>query len=158
MDAQVADDQKHLDDEKSGKATAEEDKATAEKDLDVTMDELTSQTEQLATARGSCLQTAADKDIADTIEFFNNDFLKVTPEARGRGSLVWRLDLPAPECSSVLHWLRDERQVESCLKPCVKVESCLKPYCEPAAFVACLGSGDPCSNNQGCRGDPCLAT
>jgi len=65
LDAQVADDQKHLDDEKSGKATAEEDKATAEKDLDVTVNELTSQTEQLATARGSCLQTAADHEASN---------------------------------------------------------------------------------------------
>ena len=74
-------------------------------------------------------------------------------------SVTWSEARHCPtECSSVLHWLRDERQVESCLEPCVKVESCLKPYCVLAAFMACPGSGDPCSNNQGCRGIPCLAT
>ena len=36
----------------------------------------------------------------------------------------------------------------------VKVESCLKTYCEPVAFAACPGSGDPCSGNQCGRGDP----
>merc|ERR1711957_443380 len=41
---------------------AEEDKATAEKDLEVTVNELSSQTEMLATARGSCLTVAADHE------------------------------------------------------------------------------------------------
>merc|ERR1711957_668594 len=62
LESQTADDKQHLDDEKAGKATAEEDKATAEKDLEVTVNELSSQTEMLATARGSCLTTAADHE------------------------------------------------------------------------------------------------
>merc|ERR1712085_48713 len=62
FESELANDQKHLDDEKAGKATAEEDKATAEKDLEVTVNELNSQTEALATARGSCLTIAADHE------------------------------------------------------------------------------------------------
>merc|ERR1712085_157822 len=62
LESQTADDKKHLDDEKAGKATAEEDKATAEKDLEVTVNEFKSQTEQLATARSSCIQVAVDHE------------------------------------------------------------------------------------------------
>ena len=62
FESELANDQEHLDDEKAGKATAEEDKATAEKDLEVTVNELNSQTEALATARGSCLTIAADHE------------------------------------------------------------------------------------------------
>merc|ERR1712085_187961 len=62
FESELANDQKHLDDEKAGKATAEEDKATAEKDLEVTVNEFKSQTEQLATARSSCIQVAVDHE------------------------------------------------------------------------------------------------
>merc|ERR1740139_1349483 len=62
LESQSADDSKHLEDEKTGKASAEEDTASAEKDLEVTSDDLATSQDQLATARSSCIQVAADHE------------------------------------------------------------------------------------------------
>merc|ERR1719346_916160 len=62
LEDQSAADTKDLEDEKAGKASAEEAKATAKGDLDVTSKELASSKQQLATAHSSCLQVAADHE------------------------------------------------------------------------------------------------
>merc|ERR1719199_46529 len=60
LEAQLAQDNKDLDQTKTGKAAAEETKATAEGDLDHTTKDLNSEQAALANAQGSCMQVAAD--------------------------------------------------------------------------------------------------
>merc|ERR550514_48239 len=60
LEAQLAQDNKDLDETKTGKTAAEETKATAEGDLDQTTKELNKEEGALATAQGSCMQVAAD--------------------------------------------------------------------------------------------------
>jgi len=62
LDDKIAADTKDMDDEKAGKASAEEAKATDEGDLGMTSKELASSKQQLATAHSSCLETAADHE------------------------------------------------------------------------------------------------
>merc|ERR550514_1325924 len=60
LEAQLAQDNKDLDETKTGKAASEETKATAEGDLDHTTKDLKNEEAALATAQGSCMQVAAD--------------------------------------------------------------------------------------------------
>jgi len=60
LEDQLAADAKDMDDEKSGKAQAEESKATAEGDLEMTSKDLASSKGQLATAHATCLTMASD--------------------------------------------------------------------------------------------------
>merc|ERR1719491_962652 len=62
LEAQMADDSKIMDEEKSGKEAAAEGKATAEGDLSVTVAELKGSREALATANSDCMTTAADHE------------------------------------------------------------------------------------------------
>merc|ERR1719414_818168 len=62
LEDQSAADTKDLEDEKAEKAGAAEAQATAKSDLDVTSKELASSKQQLATARSTCLQVAADHE------------------------------------------------------------------------------------------------
>merc|ERR1719162_2968305 len=62
LEDQMAADNKDMDDEKASRASAGESKASAEGDLDMTTKDLAASTQQLATARGSCLQVAADHE------------------------------------------------------------------------------------------------
>jgi hypothetical protein len=59
---QLSADEKDMSDEKTSKANSEESKARAEGDLDMTVKVLASSNSQLATARSSCLQVAADHE------------------------------------------------------------------------------------------------
>jgi len=59
---QSAADNKDMEDEKAGKASATEAQATAKGDLDVTNKELASAKQQLATAQATCLQVSADHE------------------------------------------------------------------------------------------------
>jgi len=65
LEDQMAADNKDMDDEKASKASAGEGKAGAEGDLDMTSKELAASQQQLATARGSCLQVAADHEATE---------------------------------------------------------------------------------------------
>merc|ERR1719162_2808276 len=65
LEDQMAADDKDMDDEKASKASAGESKAGAEGDLDMTSKELAASQQQLATARGSCLQVAADHEATE---------------------------------------------------------------------------------------------
>lgn len=56
---QISSDSKDMADEKAGKAAAQQAKATAEGDLTVTTRELSDSRNQLATAKGTCMQVAA---------------------------------------------------------------------------------------------------
>jgi len=62
LDDQVAADTKDLNEQKSAKASAEEDKAGAEGDLAVTIKDLSGSNAALATANGDCMTTAADHE------------------------------------------------------------------------------------------------
>jgi len=62
LEDQTAADSKDMDDEKASRASSEEGKAGAEGDLSMTSKELASSQQQLATARSSCLQVAADHE------------------------------------------------------------------------------------------------
>merc|ERR1719166_779907 len=66
LEDQSAADTKDMEDEKAGRASAEEARATAKGDLDVTSKELASSKQQLATAHSSCLQVAADHEATVT--------------------------------------------------------------------------------------------
>merc|ERR1740139_1814479 len=79
LEDQTAADTKHMKEEKAGKAEAEEKKAGAQGDLDVTSKELASSEKQLATARGTCLQIAADHEATVAAR---KEELKVITEAR----------------------------------------------------------------------------
>jgi len=62
LEGQVAADGKDLDEEKSGKAAAEEEQAAAEGDLKVTTEELANAETNLATSNMNCMTTAADHE------------------------------------------------------------------------------------------------
>jgi len=62
LEDQSAADTKDMEDEKAGRASAEEAKATAESDLGMTSKELATSKQQLATAHSTCLQVAADHE------------------------------------------------------------------------------------------------
>merc|ERR1719440_17275 len=62
LEDQMAADNKDLDEEKAGKANAEEEKATSEGDLATTVKELKTAEEGLATANSDCMTTAADHE------------------------------------------------------------------------------------------------
>jgi len=62
LEDQSAADAKDMDDEKAGRAAAEEAKATAARDLQMTSKELASSKQQLATAHATCMQVAADHE------------------------------------------------------------------------------------------------
>jgi len=79
LEDQLANDNKHMKDEKAGRAAAEEAKATDEGDLDVTNKELADSKEQQATTRSTCVQVAADHD---TTVAARTEELKVIAQAR----------------------------------------------------------------------------
>jgi len=60
LEDQIAADAEDMDDEKAGRAHAEESKATAEGDLEMTSKDLASSKAQLATAHSTCLTVASD--------------------------------------------------------------------------------------------------
>merc|ERR1719498_1413411 len=62
LDDQMAADTKEMNEEKSAKASAEEDKAAAEGDLATTIKELKTAQDGLATANTDCMTTAADHE------------------------------------------------------------------------------------------------
>merc|ERR1711920_782478 len=78
LEDQMAADTKDMDDEKSGKAAAEESKAASQSDLDMTNKELANSKKQLATAQSSCVKIAADHDATVAAR---NEELKVIAEA-----------------------------------------------------------------------------
>merc|ERR1740139_105777 len=79
LEDQAAADTKHMNEEKAGKAEAEEKKAGAQGDLEMTSKELASSKQQLATAQATCLQVAADHEA--TVAARTGE-LKVIAEAR----------------------------------------------------------------------------
>jgi len=62
LEGQIGADTKDMDEEKAGKAAAEEQKATDEADLAVTTKDLANGNSELAKATSNCLQTAADHE------------------------------------------------------------------------------------------------
>merc|ERR1719499_1953936 len=62
LEDQVAADTKDFEDEKAGRASADEAKVTAEADLGMTSKSLASSKQQLATAQSTCLTVAADHE------------------------------------------------------------------------------------------------
>jgi len=62
LEDQASNDNKHMENEKAGRAAAEEAKAAAEGDLGMTNKELADSKGQQATARSTCLQVAADHE------------------------------------------------------------------------------------------------
>merc|ERR1719497_84655 len=62
LEDQAAADSKDMSDEKAARASASESKATAEGDLDMTAKSLAASQQQLATARATCMQVAADHE------------------------------------------------------------------------------------------------
>merc|ERR1719224_185935 len=62
LEDQIAADTKDLDEQKSTKASSEEDKATAEGDLSTTIKNLEKGESDLATANSDCMTTAADHE------------------------------------------------------------------------------------------------
>merc|ERR1719296_316526 len=80
LEDQIANDNKHMEDEKAGRAAAEEAKAGAEGDLSMTNKGLADSKSQQATARSTCVQVAADHEA--TVAARTNE-LKVIATARG---------------------------------------------------------------------------
>merc|ERR1712203_1132061 len=78
LEDQMAADTKDMEDEKAGKAAAEEGKASSQSDLDMTNKELADSKKQLATAQASCVKIAADHDATVAAR---NEELKVIAEA-----------------------------------------------------------------------------
>merc|ERR1712203_542591 len=78
LEDQMAADTKDMNDEKAGKASAEEGKASSQSDLDMTNKELANSKKQLATAQSSCVKIAADHDATVAAR---NEELKVIAEA-----------------------------------------------------------------------------
>merc|ERR1712203_962239 len=78
LDDQMAADTKDMNDEKAGKAAAEESKTAAQSDLDMTNKELANSKNQLATTQSSCVKIAADHDATVAAR---NEELKVIAEA-----------------------------------------------------------------------------
>merc|ERR1712032_350965 len=62
LEDQIAADTKDMDEEKAGKAEAEEGKAAAEGDLEVTNNELKAAQEALEVSNANCMQVAADHE------------------------------------------------------------------------------------------------
>jgi len=62
LEDQASADTKDMDDQKAGRASAEEEKATSENDLEMTVRELSSSKQQLKTAQSSCMKVAADHE------------------------------------------------------------------------------------------------
>merc|ERR1719497_256768 len=79
LEDQAAADAKDMADEKAAKASASENKATAEGDLDMTQKDLAASKKQLATARATCVQVAADHE---TTTAARKEELGVIAEAR----------------------------------------------------------------------------
>merc|ERR1739838_994140 len=78
LDDQMAADTKDMNDEKAGRAAAEESKVSSQSDLDMTNKELANSKKQLATAQSSCVKIAADHDATVAAR---NEELKVIAEA-----------------------------------------------------------------------------
>merc|ERR1740122_650524 len=79
LDDQMAADTKDMDDEKAGKAAAEQSKVSSQSDLDMTNKELDNSQKQLATAQSSCLKVAADYEATVAAR---SEELKVIAEAQ----------------------------------------------------------------------------
>jgi DNA polymerase II small subunit/DNA polymerase delta subunit B len=79
LDDQMAADTKDMEDEKAGKAEAEEGKATAEGDLKETVKLLKNTKDDLATASSTCMTTAADHEATVNAR---NEELKAIATAR----------------------------------------------------------------------------
>merc|ERR1719394_216062 len=79
LEDQVATDTNHMAEEKAGRSAAEESKATAQGDLGMTTKELANSKQQQATARATCLQTAADHEATVAAR---TEELKVIADAR----------------------------------------------------------------------------
>jgi len=79
LDDQMAADTKDMEDEKAGKAEAEEGKATAEGDLEETVKLLKNTKDDLATASSTCMTTAADHEATVNAR---NEELKAIATAR----------------------------------------------------------------------------
>merc|ERR550532_3994629 len=79
LEDQVATDTKHMSEEKAGRSAAEESKAAAQGDLGMTAKELVNSKQQQATARATCLQTAADHEATVAAR---KEELKVIADAR----------------------------------------------------------------------------
>merc|ERR1719201_1876864 len=62
LDGEIGADTKDLDDQKSGKAAAEEEKASAEGDLTGTTKQLANAESDLSTSNMNCMTTAADHE------------------------------------------------------------------------------------------------
>merc|ERR1719240_129626 len=80
LEDQMAADTKDLDEEKAGKAAAEEDKAASEGDLEVTTADLTATKESLETLTATCEQVTSDHEATVTARA---EELKVITEAIG---------------------------------------------------------------------------
>merc|ERR1719356_2045850 len=78
LEDQIAADTKDMDDEKAGRAAAEEGKASSQSDLAMTNKELSNSKKQLATAQASCVKIAADHDATVAAR---NEELKVIAQA-----------------------------------------------------------------------------
>merc|ERR1740129_1667732 len=78
LEDQMAADTKDMDDEKAGRAAAEEGKVSSQSDLGMTNKELANSKKQLATAQASCVKIAADHDATVAAR---NEELKVIAEA-----------------------------------------------------------------------------
>merc|ERR1740129_786653 len=78
LEDQMAADTKDMNDEKAGRAAAEESKVSSQSDLDMTNKELANSKKQLATAQSSCVKIAADHDATVAAR---NEELKVIAEA-----------------------------------------------------------------------------
>jgi len=80
LEDQASNDNKHMENEKAGRAAAEEGKAAAEGDLAMTNKELADSKGQQATARSTCLQVAADHETTLTAR---TEELATIAKARG---------------------------------------------------------------------------
>jgi len=78
LEDQIAADTKDMEDEKAGRAAAEEGKVSSQSDLGMTNKELANSKKQLATAQASCVKVAADHDATVAAR---NEELKVIAEA-----------------------------------------------------------------------------
>merc|ERR1740122_770407 len=79
LEDQMAADTKDMEDEKAGRAAAEEGKTASQSDLDMTNKELANSQKQLATAQSSCLKVAADYEATVAAR---NEELKVIAQAQ----------------------------------------------------------------------------
>jgi len=65
LDDQLAADNKDMEEQKMGKSASEEARATAEGDLEVASKDLANSTQELETARSTCMQSASDHEATD---------------------------------------------------------------------------------------------